>query len=220
MLGFNSRCFYTYSREYFDQPHFYWKIVYIDLLTSVYSIIRLLYIIYNLRWKNEKIVAQHQTVDPILNFFSHIDILLVWIVLSFIIYHTFAKVALARVNVSLPMWRFWRQTMIELQDHYFWCVLDTERLTIVQEKTAKMLTKKYPIFIKGYLPNWTLEMLTKLYLIANFENLDQRQFNALISQQKSITGQPNLSMEVKKKTVLLLLVIEKWALFHEVMIGK
>lgn len=220
MLQLLRRCYYTGSREHYDQTPFLWNAYHIDQLVFVYAFSRLLYIIYHLKWATPSTLVSLQAVDPGLHFLSHMDSLIVMIMLIFVIFYFYIKKLLMAVDVRRRMWRFWRQVVVESQDIYLQCALSKEKLAKVQEKKMQTLRQKYPIFRTFLLPKWALTSTSHLLIWANCENIDKRRFNLQSRNQRPIPCQPSLSTTLKRNIVLAMIAFDKIAYGVQIFIGK
>lgn len=218
MFQLFTRCFYTYSKKFYDQPSSFWNSYYVDLLTLSYGFVRFLYIIYRLKWDTQN-TESLQTTDPGLFILSRLDFLIVMILLIFFIFYFFTETLLMTVNVNLKMWRFWRQVVIELQDNYFQSVLSKEKNFKMQEKKVKKLKQKYLIFNSFLMSKWTQKKIAYFFVWINFENINQRWFDSQNKRQKQINGQPIISASIKRETVLAMLVFDKIAFGVQIITG-
>ncbi len=230
-----TRCVYTYGREFFNQPPSYRVALQADLLCFCYLFTRLPYIYYTVHWSKNRInlsSGDNKVVavifDPGLHCLTHLDALLLMIILLLELFHCISKAAMARADIRLPCWRFWKGVFVSLQDAYFSCKLQGDVLKMVQEKRVnqlrqRLLPRLFPSFL---LPKWICRQVVRVQLWLAFENVDQRRFYALTSAKDSestkvsLSRVPQLSEHIRRRTVLLLLAYDKIAFVMQAGTGK
>ncbi len=226
-----TRCFYTFSNQIFShhqQSSSFWTLYYIDLLLTLYATPRLLYIIYLMLSCDPKCLAPLFQVDPTLHFLvTAMDPTTCLLVLLYELIHFYYKIALTRIQLHSPVWRFWREVIVKLQEHYFRCALDREKLLLVHSQAAKQKLELITQICKWcyWLPNCFLlvaaRLSSQLLIWRQLQNIDKRQF---LRKKKSInctkSTLPTLSSKVKRRTVLVLLAIDKIVCFMFVCDGN
>ncbi len=212
-----TRSFYTFSRQVFDRQNtYFWPAYYLDLAIIIFFSPRLVYVIYILRWRRERI-ARLSTFDPAIHFLSATDFSMVMLILDFGLFHIFCKVSLAAIkNVHAPNWTFWRQLTVDLQDKYYQCRLTKEELELVLKNKIKDLKLKYSLISTILLPNWALTLGARALVWAQLENVDQSRFEVA----SKLSELPHLLPAIKRRAVLVMLLIDQLLCLGQVIIGN
>lgn len=206
-----SRCFYIVSREMFDRTSSFWYNYYCDLAVFIYGSPRLFYLV----WK----MCQIETIENELvsaTFFSRnpFMFMIIWIFGAFYIY---CKTALTKINVSEPVFQFWRQLIVQLQDDYHQCALDaTQQENILQKHRLKLSGKiEHKVLLNWFVPKFITQIVSQIIVWKNLENIHQ---NLFFNQRFQTL--PNMSDDCKKKVILVLTVIDQMMLILQVILGK
>ncbi len=230
-----SRCVYTFGQEFFNQPPSYRIALQADFFCFCYLFIRLPYIYYTVHWNNKPLHKTGNTTEeqmviifnPGLHCLTHLNALLLMILLLLELFHIISKVSMARADIRLPCWRFWKEVFVSLQDHYFSCKLRGDVRRMAQEKKANQMRQKLSTLFPSFLlPKWVLKQFARLQLWLSFENIDQRRFYALAAtkltseQTNTLSRQPQLSDHIKRRAVLMLLAYDKIAFGGQLIIGS
>lgn len=215
VLAVISRSFYTFSRQLFDrQKTHFWYLYYLDLAILIFGLPRLLYVIYILKW-NKNQITYLRTFDPAVHFLSKIDLTTVMLIFVFALFHIYCKISLTQINVDAPVWRFWLQVTVQLQDDYYQNVLPQNDLQIILNKELTNFKLKYAKNFLFLLPNWALTLVAKMILWVKLENINQNQFNLI-----KLAELPHLSFAIKKKAVFILLITDKIIFALQIVIGN
>ena len=213
------RCFYDFSRELFRRPtrsrHFH--LLYgLDVASVAYATPRMTFLVAVLRGGDPALREHLRRRDPSLNFFLQVDAANAAFVLVVALLHLFMATALVvRIDREAPVWRFWADVTVRLQEAYFRARLGPTELAEARKRTAQELMGK---LVEGWLVlpamissssqvlNWTLtEVAAPLATWATLQDLDRKRFYA----ETKPYGLPTLDSGCKRRAALYMAVIDR-----------
>ena len=134
----------------------------------------------------------------------------------FVLFLMFCEHSLYWLNSQTITWKWWHQLVVQNQDRYYECLLKPKHLALVQSNRERLIKDKIGTFVPSkFIVKILSRKLAKIHIWMSLDNIDKRRY---FGQPLSLM--PNLSHKLRRKLVLLLILVDKFACFVQLLPGK
>lgn len=195
------RCFYTLSKELYEDKVPYKKLRYYRDICILLYFTRFFLPMYIVHFEtNKQIVDIFAQIDPLVSiirqnvkFYEPFMAVVLFLLASF---DFVCQRAFFKVNIHTSTWRWWYEMVVLCQDDYYDSIITHKRmLKSITRKKKEFLVGNY--FCCKVAPKFLIDMITQVYVFWNLENVDK---NLLFGRRRFRFNKNYLQLSPKVRT--------------------